>query len=109
MKELNNNDKSDFMICNSASYNIYNWKKTNDLMFLKQMSSPQKTDFINTTKEDSLKRGNSRDCEYTPRLMTRGSNNIEINHIDKRMDQDVTNPFYMNLTKQNSPPNKSCK
>ena len=123
---MENIEKSDTMICNSISYNMYNWKKNNDLMFIKQMSNPQKLNLIDTSKEDYLKRGNSRECVFTPEISSRGTNNIETVYSKEpcyKLDEYLMAPcqtntwqnwmvednnkkcskhhqFYMNLTKR---------
>ena len=70
--------KSDNMICNSFSYNMFNWKKINDLMFLKQMSMPPQDQFTkDICIEDKIKFGVDKNCDDSTTFNTRGGNNDE--------------------------------
>ena len=76
MDDISNVDKSDSMICSSISYNAFNSKKNNDLMFYKQMDMPQNTTLIDRCIENNLMKAPSvRECEVSDRIKKRGGNN----------------------------------
>lgn len=74
--EEDNQTKSDVMVCNSLSYNTFQHKKYNDLMFLNQMQkTPVKPFMIDPCLEDKLKPKDSRECDISLGVMKRGGNN----------------------------------
>jgi hypothetical protein len=66
--------QSDDMICNSTAYNAYQWRKQNDMIFYKQMDTPQNTYLMDRCVENNMRRGFSRECEVSKRIFERGGN-----------------------------------
>lgn len=70
-------NSSDSMICNSTAYNTFFWKKMNDLVFLNQMNKSQQTNLMDRCVEDKLRMTQSRECEVSDRIKTRGGNGTD--------------------------------